>query len=105
MNLKKIEDAYNFITEKMKEDMINDQEYLILVANLLFSWGKAGVNANSDIDINEEDAMQVEMLLNQNPNDPYLAAILQGHILIKWSESFGGPDNTESIKDGKKNIE
>ena len=69
-------------------DLLNDKEYLVLVANLLISFGKAGLTAQTKYQgINYDDAGVIELCLNQDPSNVYLAAILQGHALIKWSDS------------------
>ncbi len=73
---------------KMKTDVFSDKEYLVFVANLLISFGKSGLDTLrkfTDVDIN--NSVAVELTLNQNPDDVHLSSILQGHVLLKWSES------------------
>jgi hypothetical protein len=89
MNVKKIEKLIIGLADLMKEDALNDEEYLVFVANLLISFGnsdKSLLERYPDLDLN--NAFAIELELTKNPNDPYLASILQGHILIKWSESL-----------------
>lgn len=70
--------------------MLNDKEYLILVANLLISFGKAGIKSMSKYaSLNTDDSGVVELALNQDPANVYLAAILQGHAIIRWSDNVG----------------
>lgn len=89
MNLKKVELILENIGNMFHEDNIKDSEYLLVVANMLITFGRAGVELDDGLkDININDAHVIELALNQNPNNVHLAAILQGHILIKWTESF-----------------
>ena len=89
MNLKKIQRMVDLVADNIKEDVLSNEEYLIFVANLLISFGQAGLKINyKDLDIDIYDSNIVELKLNQDPNNVYLAAILQGHVLIKWSESL-----------------
>ena len=89
MNIKKIEDLIILVGESMRTNAFSDGEYLIFVANLLMKFGLSGLESEKKyLDVNTNDAFNVELALNQSPNDPHLAAILQGHVLIKWSESF-----------------
>jgi hypothetical protein len=88
MNLNKIEDLMTMVGTKMKEDTISDKEYLVFVANLLISFGKTGMDSmNKFPDVNINDSVSVELTLNQNPNDVHLSSVLQGHAILKWSES------------------
>ena len=90
MNLKKIENILKVISEAIEKDVLNDKEYLVMIANLLFSYGTAGLISNDLYgDLNLEDAFRVELALNIDPDNIYLAAILQSHALLKWSEVFG----------------
>lgn len=90
MNLKKIENILTLISEAIEKDVLNDKEYLVMIANLLFSYGKAGLISHDLYgDLNLEDAFRVELALNIDPDNIYLAAILQSHALLKWSEVFG----------------
>lgn len=89
MNLKKIERLLTLVSDKIEEDVLNNREYLIFIANLLLSFGKSGLKINyPDMEVDINDSNIVELRLNQDPNNVYLAAILQSHVLIKWSESF-----------------
>ena len=89
MNVKKIEKLLKATGELMQESAFTDQEYLVYVGNLLFTFGIAGLKANESFpNLKIHDAFSIELELTQNPNNPYLASILQGHALIKWSESF-----------------
>lgn len=89
MNTKKIEQLLGNVANLIDEDLLTSQEYLVFVANLLFSFGySAYKNDNANTDINFRDSNSVEIALNQDPNNVYLASILQSHILIKWSEGL-----------------
>ena len=89
MNLNKIKALLQVITEHMEEDMLNDKEFLVMVANLLFNYGKAGLISHQLYpELNIEDAFLVERTLMTDPDNIYLASILQSHALLKWSEVF-----------------
>lgn len=89
MNIEKIERLMKSVGRSMSTDAFTDQEYLVFVANLLFAFGKTGLETRQEHgDVNVNDAFNIELALNQDPNDPHLASLLQGHALIKWSESF-----------------
>jgi hypothetical protein len=88
MNLKKIEKALREISKVISNDMLSDKEYLLLVANMLIAYGKSGIKIDDSLaDINVSDASIIETALHQYPNNVYLASILQGHALIKWSDN------------------
>lgn len=77
------------VGDMMMVNHFTDEEYLVFVANLLIGFGKAGIESRNEYaDINIENSNSIELALNQNPNDVHLASLLQGHILIKWSESL-----------------
>lgn len=72
----------------MLEEGYTDAEYLVYVANLLLNFGQNGLETMEKFqEVNPSDAFNVELALNQNPNDPHLAAILQGHAIINWSQN------------------
>ena len=89
MNINKIEKLIKQTANSMMEDSLTDEEYLVFAGNLLINFGLSDKTLKErypKLDIN--NAFNVELELNQSPNDVYLAAILQGHILIKWSEGL-----------------
>lgn len=89
MNLEKVKKALGDIGERLQLDILNDGEFLILVANMLIQYGKAGIqNMQKFQDLNINNANQVELTFAVNPEDVHLAAILQGHVLIKWANHF-----------------
>ncbi len=60
-----------------------------MVANLLFAFGSANIKMFDALKtLNIFDANQIEVAYMQNPDNVYIAAILQSHALIKWSESL-----------------
>lgn len=76
------------VLEEQKKASLSDREYLTFVANLLFLFGKAGLNNFAELKlIDIMDAMVVEQEYIKNPNNVFLAAILQSHAILKWSES------------------
>lgn len=89
MNLNKIKNLLELIGSEMDTNVFDDEEYLVLVANLLFNYGKSGLIQRKEYsELNLQDAFAVELSLNQSPNDVHLSAILQSHAILKWSESF-----------------
>lgn len=76
------------VLEEQKKASLSDREYLTFVANLLFLFGKTGLNNFAELkQIDIMDAMVVEQEYIKNPNNVFLAAILQSHAILKWSES------------------
>lgn len=89
LNEDRISRKVSAILKIFKEESVTNEEYLIILGNLLISFGSSGLEVHSrhkDVDL--RDCAQVEIALGQNPNDPYLASVLQGNILIKWSEHY-----------------
>lgn len=75
------------ILELLSEDSPNPEEYMLIIANLLFHFGLTGEDAiPSDLDV--KNANKIELTMMSDPNNVYLASLLQAHILIKWSESL-----------------
>lgn len=94
MNIKKIESLLIKVSDMLSEETLNNAEYMIFIANLLITFGKVGLKTLTGFEeMNIEDAHVVELALNQNPNNPFLASILTGHTLIKWSEGFEKDDD------------
>ena len=88
MNKNKINKLLKYVADKIDEDILTGQEYMIFVANLLYTFGVSGCKTEGFQDLNFDDSNSVELALNQNPNNVYLASVLQSHILIKWSEGL-----------------
>lgn len=89
MNKEKIQGLYVMVAEQMQKDSLDDEEFLVFVANLLLGWGSENLVYTEDLkNLNIHDAYQVEVALNQYPDNPFLAAILQAHVILKWSENF-----------------
>lgn len=89
MNKKKIRDKIKLLDDVLSEDSLNNEEYLIFIANLLLAFGRKGLESNSELaNLNTNDSVEVEYVLNAYPTNPYLASILQGHAILKWSEFF-----------------
>lgn len=60
-----------------------------MVANFLFGFGTSGIAMYDELkDVNINDANSVEMAYMRYPNNVYLAAMLQSHALIKWSDNL-----------------
>lgn len=75
------------IGQLLSEDLPTTEEYLLITANLLYSFGLSNKEYIPS-DLVTSDANKVELALMVDPDNPYLAAILQSHILVKWSKSF-----------------
>jgi len=89
MNKNKIRDKVALLDDMLAEDSLNNEEYLIFIANLLLAFGRKGLGADSELSgLNTGDSVEVEYALNAYPANPYLASILQGHAILKWSEFF-----------------
>lgn len=91
MNKKKIREMIDVLDKAMEEESLSNEEYLVFVANLLIAFGNNGIKNDAELSqINPNDSVEVEYALNVYPNNPFLASILQGHAVIKWSEFFKG---------------
>lgn len=89
MNKNRIRETVSRLSEILENDSLNNEEYLVFMANLLISFGKTGIEADSELSsINTNDSIEVEYALNAFPANPYLASVLQGHAILKWSEFF-----------------
>lgn len=89
MNKNKIRNVVSQLSEILENDSLNNEEYLVFIANLLISFGQTGIEADSELSsINTNDSIEVEYALNALPANPYLASVLQGHAILKWSEFF-----------------
>jgi hypothetical protein len=88
VNVVKVEKLLSITGTAMLEQGFDSEEYLVYVANLLLNFGKAGLNDMQKFpEVNIKDAFNIELTLNQHPDDPHLAALLQGHAILKWSQS------------------
>jgi hypothetical protein len=89
MDLKKIESLVKTTSVEIEDNAFSEEEFLIFMANMLISYGKAGLALHKKFqDIDTLNANAVELMLNQNPNDVHLSSILQGHVLILWSQNL-----------------
>ena len=88
-NESKIRAVLEKIDPILKESNLSDAEFLVLVANFLFGLGSNGIKMFSKInDLKITDANAVEIAYLNHPENVYLAALLQSHALIKWSENL-----------------
>ena len=89
MNQNKIREKIGLVDKMLSEDSLNNEEYLVFIANLLLAFGRSGLDSDSELSgMNTNDSVEVEYALNAYPANPYLASILQGHAILKWSEFF-----------------
>lgn len=89
MNKNKVRDIISQLSDILDKDSLDNEEYLVFIANLLISFGKTGIESDGELSsINVNDSIEVEYALNAFPANPYLASILQGHAILKWSEFF-----------------
>lgn len=89
MNKNKIEKISAKVDALITEDSLTSEEYLVFVANLLIAFGSGGVKQDAETaDLNVFDADELERASYARPDDPYVASLLQGHILIKWSTNL-----------------
>ena len=91
MNSNRVRDIIVKFDEILSADTPDNEEYLVVIANLLIAFGRNGLSADGDLEnMNIEDSTEIEFALSQLPDNPYLASVLQGHAIIKWSEYFKG---------------
>ncbi|RLA64053.1 MAG: hypothetical protein DRQ78_06380 [Epsilonproteobacteria bacterium] len=73
----------------LDEDSLSNEDFLVFIANQLISFGRKGLVNDTELSqINTNDSVEVGLVLNAYPNNPFVASILQGHAILKWSEFF-----------------
>ena len=90
LNIKKIDTALSNIASLLLEDALNEEEYLVLCANMLIGFAKSNISSGNlypDLDLN--NANQIELTFAQEPEDINLACLLQGHAIIYGSRNLG----------------
>jgi hypothetical protein len=89
MNKDKIKKLIDAFVELERQDALTEQEYLVYVANLLFAFGKAGMQADSRIsNVNWNDPALLDSALDNYPDSVHLAALLQAHAILYWSKGI-----------------
>lgn len=89
MNKKKIRDTIARLDEMLEINSLSNEEFLVFIANQLLSFGRKGVVNDNDLNkVNLNDSVEVGLALQVYPDNPFLASILQGHAILKWSEFF-----------------
>lgn len=91
MNLNKIKKKIEEFNVSQKLEMLTNKEFLVYTANLLMVFGHAGLAIDEAFDgLNLADANIVENLIISHPNNLYLAALMQAHVLLYWSNQIEG---------------
>lgn len=91
MNLNKILSKVKMVSDSMKEELLTNKEFLIFIANLLISFGRAGLdNDDAFKGLNLDDANIIENLQHQYPDNLFVAVLLQSHILLYWAHQIEG---------------
>lgn len=86
----KIQRVLKNLDQNLKEEGLKDKEYLVLVANMLYAFGIAGLKMFTQYKgLNFNDAVQIEAFYIKDSNNVYLASLMQSHVLLKWSDSLG----------------
>jgi len=89
MNKNKIRDLISIIDDNMDINSLTNEEYLVFIANQLISFGRVGILSDSKLSkMNINDSIEVGLVFNTYPDNPFVASILQGHAILKWSEYF-----------------
>lgn len=89
MNEGKISDKLSLISKIFSTDSVTSEEYLVIMGNLLIAFGVSGLSGSDKYsDLNLKDCGALEVAIGFDPGNAYLAAILQGNVIIKWSEEF-----------------
>jgi len=89
MNKNKIRDLISIIDKNMDNNSLTNEEYLVFIANQLISFGRIGILNDSELSkLNVNDSIEVGLIFNAYPDNPFIASILQGHAILKWSEFF-----------------
>ena len=89
MNKIKIRNVIEKLDKILDEDSLTNEDFLVFIANQLISFGRKGLVNDSELSqINANDSVEVGLVLNAYPNNPFVASILQGHAILKWSEFF-----------------
>lgn len=91
MNLNKIQKKIEEFNASNKLELLTNKEFLVYIANLLIFFGKAGVDSDEAFNgLNLTDANVIENLIANNPNNLYLASLMQAHVLLYWSNQIEG---------------
>jgi len=89
MNKTKIRNVIEKLDSILDEDSLSNEDFLVFIANQLISFGRKGLVNDTELSqINTNDSVEVGLVLNAYPNNPFVASILQGHAILKWSEFF-----------------
>jgi len=89
MNKIKIRNVIEKLDSILDEDSLSNEDFLVFIANQLISFGRKGLMNDAELSqINTNDSVEVGLVLNAYPNNPFVASILQGHAILKWSEFF-----------------
>ena len=89
MNKIKIRNVIEKLDSILDEDSLSNEDFLVFIANQLISFGRKGLMNDTELSqINTNDSVEVGLVLNAYPNNPFVASILQGHAILKWSEFF-----------------
>ena len=91
MNLNKIQKKIEEFNASNKLELLTNKEFLVYIANLLIFFGKSGVDSDEAFNgLNLTDANVIENLIANNPNNLYLASLMQAHVLLYWSNQIEG---------------
>ncbi len=91
MNLNKIQKKIEEFNASNKLELLTNKEFLVYIANLLIFFGKAGVDSDEAFNgLNLTDSNVIENLIANNPNNLYLASLMQAHVLLYWSNQIEG---------------
>ena len=89
MNKTKIRNVIEKLDSILDEDSLSNEDFLVFIANQLISFGRKGLMNDTELSqINTNDSVEIGLVLNAYPDNPFVASILQGHAILKWSEFF-----------------
>jgi len=89
MNKTKIRNVIEKLDSILDEDSLSNEDFLVFIANQLISFGRKGLINDTELSqINTNDSVEIGLVLNAYPDNPFVASILQGHAILKWSEFF-----------------
>jgi hypothetical protein len=83
----KIEQLVRSFFDQVEEGSLSDKEIVLTLANVLYFFGKEKIRIDN-INLNTDNALDVEHQYLKDPNNLGLGSLMQSHIFIKWSEGI-----------------
>lgn len=77
------------LAKNLEDLSCSNKDFIVFVSNCLYCFGKEyTLKDPTFINLDLTDYKQIEAVHVLYPNNVYLAALVQSHILLKWSENL-----------------